>query len=440
MEYTVEEISPVKRKVNVEVAADEVNASISATIALYRRDVDIKGFRKGKVPAQLIETRYGKKLYSEATQDLINYHINTILNEMEVTPIGRLDMAPKGSEILEKGKPFAYSFAFEVMPSFDLPEYKGLKVEEEEVVIKEEEVDRVIERMRDNAAKLVRVDEIRTAQDGDVVMIDFEGSKDGKPLEGIKAENFELLLGEGSALKAFEDIVKKLKAGEKGSGTVVFPADFLNKELAGQEVEMKVNLHSIKKKDLPEVNDAFAANIGGYKTVQELRDMIHKSYATSSKNLHKSAAQKKLLDELKDQVTFDLPPVLVEAHIDQKIHTMREKMEQQGKSMESVGKTPEELRAQFREDAEDIVKAEIFLMAVAEDAELEVQPQEVDLMLQKMAMQSGQDFNALKDYYEQNNLMVPLRDRALQDKAMDLIYDQAEVTIVPAAEHSSADV
>lgn len=440
MEYTVEEISPVKRKVNVEVSADEVNASISATVALYRRDVDIKGFRKGKVPAQLIETRYGKKLYSEATQDLLNYHINTILNEMEVTPIGRLDMAPKGSEVLEKGKPFSYAFSFEVMPSFDLPEYKGLKVEEEEVNIKAEEVDQVIERMRDNAAKLVRVEEIRTAQDGDVVMIDFEGSKDGKPLEGIKAENFELLLGEGSALEAFENIVKSLKAGEKGSGTVVFPEDFLNKELAGQEVEMTVNLHSIKKKDLPEVDDAFAANIGGYKTVQELRDMITKSYESSRKNLHKSAAQKKLLDDLKAKVEFALPPVLVEAHIDQKIHNMREKMEQQGKSMESVGKTPEELRAQFREECEDIVKAEIFLMAVAQDEELEVQPQEVDLMLQKMAMQSGQDFNALKDYYEQNNLMVPLRDRALQDKAMDLIYDHAEVTMVPAAEASSDDV
>jgi len=439
MEYTVEEISPVKRKVNVEVPADEVNASISATIALYRRDVDIKGFRKGKVPAQLIETRYGKKLYSEATQDLLNYHINTILNEMEVTPLGRLDMDPKGSEMLEKGQPFSYAFSFEVMPSFDLPEYKGLKVEEEEVDIKSEEVDQVIERMRDNAAKLVRVSEVRTAQDGDVVMIDFEGSKDGKPLEGIKAENFELLLGEGSALEAFEDIVKSLKAGEKGNGTVVFPEDFLNKELAGQEVEMKVNLHSIKKKDLPEINDAFAANIGGYKTVQELRDMITKSYESSRKNLHKSAAQKKLLDDLKAQVEFALPPVLVEAHIDQKIQNMIQKMEQQGKSMESLGKKPEELRAQFREECEDIVKAEIFLMAVAEDEELDVQPQEVDLMLQKMAMQSGQDFNALKDYYEQNNLMVPLRDRALQDKAMDLIYDQAEVTMVPAAENTSDD-
>ncbi len=439
MEYTVEEVSPVKRTVNVVVPEDEVNASLQATIALYRRDVEIKGFRKGKVPSKIIEGRYGEKLYSEATQDLLNYHINTILSEMEVTPLGRLDMNPKGSELLEKGKGYEYSFSFEVVPSFDLPEYKGLAVEEEEVVIKPEEVDQVLERMRENSATLTRVDESRTAQDGDVVMIDFQGYKDGEPIETVKAESFELRVGEGSALESFESIVKELKAGEEGSGTVVFPEDFLNEDLAGQEVEMKVTLHAIKTKKLPELNDDFASHAGGCSTMDELRKMITQSYEHSRKNLNKSAAQKKLLDELKNQVEFDLPPVLVDAHIDQKVQTLRQRTEQQGKSLESLGKSPEELREQFREECEDIVKSEIFLMAVAEEQEINVQPQEVDFLLQKMAMQSGQDFNALKDHYEQNNLMVPLRDRVLQDKAMDLIYENAEVTMVPAPDAPAAE-
>jgi trigger factor len=193
-------------------------------------------------------------------------------------------------------------------------------------------------------------------------------------------------------------------------------------------------VHAIKIKKLPELNDDFANHAGGCSTMEDLRNMITTSYERSRKDLHKSEAQKKLLDELKDQVEFDLPPVLVEAHIDQKVDTLRQRTEQRGKSLESLGKTPEELREQFREEAEDIVKSEIFLMAVAEEEEIKVQPQEVDFMLQKMAMQTGQDFNALKDYYEQNNLMVPLRDRVLQDKAMDLIYDNAEVTMVPASE------
>ncbi len=439
MEYTVEEVSPVKRTVNVVVPQEEVNASIQATIALYRRDVEIKGFRKGKVPAKIIEGRYGDKVYSEATQDLLNYHINTILNEMDVTPLGRLDMNPKGSELLEKGKDYAYSFSFEVLPSFDLPEYKGLAVEEEEVVIKPDEVDQVLERMRENAATLTRVEEVRTAQDGDVVMIDFEGYKDGEPLDNVKAESFELLLGEGSALESFEAIIKKLKAGEEGSGIVVFPEDFLNKELAGQEVEMRVTLHAIKTRKLPELNDDFAGHAGGCSTMEQLRDMITRSYERSRKDLNKSAAQKKLLDELKDQVTFELPPVLVEAHIDQKVETLRQRTEQQGKSLESLGKSPQELREQFREESEAIVKSEIFLMAVAEEQEINVQPQEVDFLLQKMAMQTGQDFNALKDYYEQNNLMLPLRDRVLQDKAMDLIYEHAQVTMVPPQEAPAAE-
>jgi trigger factor len=129
----------------------------------------------------------------------------------------------------------------------------------------------------------------------------------------------------------------------------------------------------------------------------------------------------------------------VEAHIDQKVENLRQRTEQQGKSLESLGKTPEELREQFRAECEDIVKSEIFLMAVAEEEEIKVDPQEVDFMLQKMAMQTGQDFNALKDYYEQNNLMVPLRDRVLQDKAMDLIYEHAQVTMVPAETTAEAE-
>jgi trigger factor len=288
--------------------------------------------------------------------------------------------------------------------------------------------------MRENSATLSRVEEHRTVQDGDVAMIDFQGYKDGEPIESVKAESFELRVGEGSALESFESIVKKLKAGEEGSGPVVFPEDFLNEDLAGQEIEMKVTVHAIKIKKLPELNDDFANHAGGCSTMEDLRNMITTSYERSRKDLHKSEAQKKLLDELKDQVEFDLPPVLVEAHIDQKVDTLRQRTEQRGKSLESLGKTPEELREQFREEAEDIVKSEIFLMAVAEEEEIKVQPQEVDFMLQKMAMQTGQDFNALKDYYEQNNLMVPLRDRVLQDKAMDLIYDNAEVTMVPASE------
>ncbi|SDN99832.1 trigger factor [Desulfonauticus submarinus] len=442
MEYQVEQVSPVKRKINVQVPKEEVEAALSATIALYRRDVDLKGFRKGKVPASVIENRFRKQIYNEAQTDLINLHINEILNELKITPISRIDV--DASE-LKKGEEYSYSFSFEVAPEFELPEYRGLEVEEEEVVVKEEEVEAVIERLRNRMAEFVVVEENRNPQPGDAVVIDFKAFDGEEPIEGIAASNFQLVLGEGQALEDFEKIIYGLKAGESGSGDVKLPDDFINKDLAGKTIKMEVTLHAVKEKKLPALDDGFARKVGNFKNLKELRDSIFKSYEATRKELSKSVAQKKLLDDLKSKVEFDLPPSLVEFHLEQKIKEYIDKLERQGKNLESTGKTIEDLKKEFREEAEEITKSEIFLLAVAQQEGLKVDYSEVDAELQKIATYSGQSFEAIKEFYEKNNLLVALKDKILADKAMELIYSEAKVKKVPPqdkeqeADESSTD-
>ena len=428
MEYKVEELSSVKRKVNVQVPVEEVNAAIAATVALYRKDADIKGFRKGKVPSSIIEGRFKKQIYNEATTDLINLHINEILSEMKLAPLSRIDVDAKE---LVKGQEFNYSFSFEVAPEFELPEYKGLEVEEEEVEVKKEEVEAVIERLRERLAEFIVIEEDRHPEAGDAVVIDFEAFKDGKPIEGVKAQNFQMTLGEGNALPEFEEIVMGLKPGQSGEGEVVLPEDFINKELAGQKVLMKVHLHTIKERKLPDIDDELAQKAGGYESIEKLREAIEKSYMATRKELTRSVAQKKLLDELKAKVDFELPESLVQSHVEQKIAQLKDKLERQGKNFESLGKTLEELQEEFRPEAEEIVKSQIFLLAVAQKEGLTVQPQELDVELQKIAYTTGQDFAALKNFYEQNNLMIALKDKVLADKAMNLIYENARIKLVP---------
>ena len=435
MEYKIEELSAVKKQVNVTVPAEEVNASIGATIAIYRKDADIKGFRKGKVPGSIIESKFRKQIYGEATNDLVNYHINDILNQAGIAPLNRIDVDAKE---LVKDEEFTYSFSFEVAPAIELPEYTGLAVEEEEAVMAGNEVDDVIQRIRENAAKLVIVEDVRKAQDGDVAVIDFEASQDGEPVEGIAAQNFELPLGQGGALVDFEALIKELAPGESGEKEITFPEDFLNETLAGKTVLMKASLHALKTKKLPEIDNDLAQLAGGYDTVEQMREMIEKSYLESRRNLTRSDAQKKLLDGLKADIEFELPPSMVESNIDQMMQDFVSKLEQQGKSVASLGKTPEEMREEYRPRAEDIVKSQLFLLAVADKEEIEVTPQEVDLVLQKMAASSGYDFNAIKDYYEQHNLMIPLRDKVRADKAMDFIYEKAEVTLVAPKSEEAA--
>jgi trigger factor len=430
MEYKVEELSPVNRKVTVDVSVEEVHAALTATVALYRKGADIKGFRKGKVPSSVVEAKFRKQIYGEATTDLINYHINEILGEIKLSPLSRIDVDAKE---MEREENFSYSFSFEIAPTFDLPEYKGLAVEEEDVVVDPQQVEDVIARIRQNMAKTVIIKEERPVVSGDIAVIDFQAFQDGVVMEGVAANKFELPLGEGNSLPEFEDIVIGMTPGDTKESELTFPADFINDKLAGQTVSMQITLHAIKVRNLPDVDDDFAELAGGYSSVQDLKDAIEKSYISTRKQLVKGDAQKKLLDGIKAEVSFELPQSIVEEQIDKQIVELQGKMERQGKSLDSLGKAPAELREDLRPLAEDVVKSSLVLLAIASAENLTVDPQEVDLVLQKLAASTGQDFHSIKDYYEQHNLMIPLKDRVLADKAMELIYDNATVTTVPPA-------
>jgi trigger factor len=425
MEYNIEEISPVKRKVTVTVPAEEVDASIMATTALYRADVEVKGFRKGKAPSDVIEAKYGKRIYDEATQDLINMHINEIMGESKILPMGGLDV---DADRMKKGQDFVYSITFEVAPPIELPDYKGVFVQVERAEVNQDEVDQVLERIRGNMAEMVTVEESRKPVDGDVVTVSFAALGD-EEFEGVKADNFQLTLGEGQALPEFEEIVKTLKPGEKGEKRIDFPKDFINEKLAGRTADMRVHLESIQEKRLPEIDDELAKK-AGLDNLEALRETITNSYRESRESLNKSAAQKRMLDRLMEGIEISLPQSLVDQNIDYLISDLRQRLERRGRSLESLGLAQDELREEQRPAAEDLAGSQLFLLAVASQEGLTVDPGEVEAVLRESARRSGQDFEQLRQYYEQSGMMVQLKDRLLADKAMELIWSAAEVTEV----------
>ncbi len=436
MEYTVTQISPVKTQVSVTVPAEEANAALATAVALYRSKADIKGFRKGKVPASLIESRFKKEIVAEATTDLINVHINEIMGELSLSPLSGLDV---GDAVLARDEPLAYTFAFEHAPAFDLPDYKGQAIEEEEVVIGDAEIDAVVERVRKNLAEVTPISENRQPADGDVVSVTFEAFENGEPVPGVRAENFQLTLGEGQALPDFEALVKSVTVGQEGAAEMTFPADFINTELAGRTVTMKVTVHVIKERKLPPVDDELAKKAGNFENLDKMREAITMSYKHSREELHRSAAQKKLLDNLLAQVDFPLPPKVVEQQVAQMADEFVSQLERRGKSLESTGKTRADLVTDMTPRAEELVKAQIFLTAVAGKEELAVTPQEMDAFFYRLSSQVSQDVILLKRYYEDNGLMVMVRDKLLADKAADFIYANAMVTKVPPAAAPEGD-
>ncbi len=428
MEYVIEDLSPIKKKINVTLDAAEVDAAIAAAVAMYRTSVQLDGYRKGKVPATLVEKRFQEQIYREAKQDLINVHINEVMQEGGFTPVSGIEL--EGGD-LTRGEALSYSFSFEVLPDFELPKYEGLEVELEKTVVEPSEVQEVIDRIRRDKSTLHPVEGKEPPKDGQVAVVSFEAFENGEPVEGIKAQNFELTLGEKQALEGFEELVKTIPFGGEGEGDVSFPADFINTELAGKTLRMKVTVHSVKERRLPELNDDLAKSMG-VEGVDKLRENIEQSYRNSRDGLHRAAAQKKMLDGLLKMVDFPLPESMVDLSVKNLLADMQGRLERQGKNIASLGKTYEELRAQVLPEAENITRAQVFLLRVAGREKLEVQDQEVDTYLYRSALRSGEDFHALKDAYVKSGMIFNLRDRLLADKGMEAMYAKAAIKEVEA--------
>ncbi len=428
MEYSIENISPTRTKVLITVPTEEVEASIMATAAMYRTSVQLDGFRKGKAPLSVIESRFKDKIYQEAKQDLVNVHINDVLGELKATPLSGIDF--DGNDFV-RGEPYAYSISFEVLPTFEVPSYEGMEVEQEKAEENEAEVEEVLGRIRRNAAKLEPAEGMGPAVDGQVAELDFSAYKDGQPMEGISAQNFQLSVGEKQALEEFENLVKTAPIGQETEGEVTFPEDFIAKDVAGQTVTMKVRVHAIKDRVLPEVNDEFAKGLG-FESADKLSDAIRQSSVKSRENLYKASAQKDLLDRLLKMADFPLPDATVDVCMKSLMVDMRERLERQGKSLASTGKSMEEIREELRPRAESMARSQVFLLCVAKKENIDASEDEVNQRVMRMASQQGENFRDFKDSLVRSGVIFHIRDSILADKAMDTIYDKANVTMVEA--------
>ncbi|MFP4214245.1 MAG: trigger factor [Desulfohalobiaceae bacterium] len=429
MEYQVQELSPVKKKVQVQVPAEEVNAALEATIAFFRKDLKISGFRKGKVPSSVVESKFKKDIYQQASQDLLNVHFSQVFGELGVEPLSGLEVDEMDQ--MERDQNFNYAFSFEVRPAIELPEYHGLQASQNTVQVTEDMVDNMLLRLQREQSELVLSEEDRQPRDGEVAVINFAAYKDGQPLPGVQSDNLELPLGEGQALQEFEEIVKGLQPGQTGQGEITFPQDFLNQDLAGQAAQVEATLKVIKQRQLPDLDDDFAASLG-FENLQQLRQAVQDRFKNYFESMERSKTQKQLLDQVVSQVEVELPESMVQSQLNRMLEDKKSKLEQQGKSLEAEG-TEQDIKARMEPEAKELVKAHLVLLEVARREDLSVSNQEVEQHLYRLAMESGQDPKDLKDYYEQNNLMYALRDSLLADKAMEAIYEHAQIQEVQAS-------
>ncbi len=422
MKAVVEDISTVKKKLNIEVAPDAVTREMEKAIADTAKKAKIPGFRPGKAPKAIVERHYGDEVRNEVLHRLLTDSYLQALQENNLNPVD----VPQIDNVspLAKGSPLTFTATVEVRPNIELGTYDGIEVKEESLSVSDEEVNQTIDRLRDMYAQL-EVVEGRPLEKNDTAIIDFEGFREGKPIEGAKSADYVLSLGSGSLIPGFEEQLVGMNRGENRKIKVTFPSDYNNKELAGKEAAFTVTLKEIKKKVLPEMNDEFAKDIGNNATVAELQEGIKKDIEARKRDELASAQREAVLAKLVDAHVFDVPPGMVERELQSMAKSQATRMARRGQDVNSFDYS--KFRDENRALAEKRVKGILLLDEIAEKEKIEVTDQEVNSAVAAMARSAGQTVESVKKYYESTEGGLDnLRSSLMREKTLSLLLSRAK--------------
>ncbi len=370
-----------------EVPAEEFDKALDQAFKKVVKDIEIPGFRKGRIPRPIFEKRFGvEALYQDAVDLVLPDAYTKAIDEADIFPI---DQPSIDIEQIEKGKALVFKAEVEVKPDVTLGEYKGLEVEEETVEVTDEDVEKELENLREQYAELV-VKEEGEVEEGDTVVIDFEGFMDGEAFEGGKGENHNLEIGSGQFIPGFEEQLVGKKSGDEVEVEVTFPEEYHAEELAGKEAVFQVKIHEVKAKELPELDDEFAKDVDDeVETLEELKTKKKEQLLEERTTAADNAKREKLIEMASANTTVDIPEVMIENELDRMLTEFEQRLQMQGMTLEMYsqfsGQDEDELKEQMREDAEKRVKTSLTLEAIAEEENLEATEEEVNEEVEKMA-------------------------------------------------------
>jgi trigger factor len=371
----------------VEVSAEKVNEGLTAAFNKVVKTVNVPGFRKGKMPRQMFEKRFGvESLYQDALDILLPEAYGNAIDETGIDPIDRPDI---DIEQMEKGKELIFKATVQVKPEVTLGEYKGLEVEEIDTNVTDEDVAKELETLQNRQAELV-VKEEGTAELGDTVVLDFEGFVDGEAFEGGKAENHSLELGSGSFIPGFEEQLVGLATGESKDVEVSFPEEYHAAELAGKPAVFKVTLHEIKGKELPALDDEFAKDVDDeVETLDALKEKIKTRLEDSKKHEAEHNLRDSLVEKAAANAEVEIPDVMVDSEVNRMLQEFEQRLQMQGMNMELYfqfsGQDENALRGQMKEEAVNRVRVALTLEAIVKAENIEVSDEDVNAELEKMA-------------------------------------------------------
>lgn len=430
MKASLEDISPVKKKLSVEIDAKEVNKKFNSAYGKMRKQTKIPGFRPGKVPRKILESYFGKQVEADVASELVSESFPEAVDETKAFPLG-LPQLEKGP--VKADENFIYSAIIEVRPQFEVKDYLGLEAEKEKVSIGEDEVQRRLEQIREGNGKLESLSEPRPIQEGDFVVVNYQGFEGDQPLEGIKDENFLLNVGKGDFHAKFNEALVGLNKDDKKEIVIDFEEQYFNRNLKGKTVRFDVSIVDVKERTLPELNDEFAKNLGAdFEDLEGLKKQIEENAVIQEENRVTQDLKQRLIGKISEGTEFEVPEALVDAEVEFSIKSFQTNFERSGSSFEKAGIAPEMLKQQLRSPSESRVRERLILGQVAQQDDITLSDDEFTEGLEKLAQGMGQDVETIRKYYEARGEVDFLKEQMLEEKTLNYLVENAKVKEVEA--------
>ena len=422
MSLQVEKLEHSMAKLTIEVAAEDVEKALQAAYLKQRGKLSIPGFRKGKVPRQMIEKMYGPEIfYDEAANHMVPDAYGKAYDECEL----EITSQPEITVVqLEKGKPFIFTAEVAIKPEVTLGEYKGLKVEKTSTRVTQKEVDEEIEKERERNARTIEVTD-RAVADKDMVTMDFEGFVDGEAFEGGKGTDYPLTIGSGTFIPGFEEQLIGAEIEKELDVNVTFPEDYHVENLAGKPAVFKCTVHTIKTKELPDLDDEFASEVSECDTLDEYKDEVKKKIKERKENEAKEKKENQAVEKAVENAQMEIPKPMLDLQVRQMADDFARRMQQQGLSMEQyfqfTGMTAERMMSELEPQAEKRIKTRLVLEAIAEAENIEVSDERLDEELQKMADAYQMEIDKLKEFMGDSEKTQIKADIAVQEAVTLLV-------------------
>ncbi len=426
MSLQLEKLENNMAKLTIEVPAEELEKAIEKAYQKNKGSISIPGFRKGKVPRNMVEKMYGKEVfYEDAANFLIPDAYDNAVKECEEEIVS----SPKIEVTqIEAGKPFIFTAEVALKPEVKLGKYKGVKVEKAEVEVTDEEVAEALDKERENNARTISVED-RAVKDGDMTVIDFEGFVDGVAFEGGKGENYPLTIGSGAFIPGFEEQLIGAELDKDVEVNVTFPEDYHAEDLKGKAAVFKCKVKEIKEKQLPELDDEFASEVSEFDTLAEYKEDIKKNLAEKKETEAKNKKEDAVIEAIINDSEMDIPEAMLETQQRQMVDDFAQRLQMQGLSMEQyfqfTGLNVQMMLDQVKPQAEKRIKSRLVLEAVAAAENFEVSEEDLEKELARMGEMYQMDVEKVKELLDEFQTEQIKKDLMVQ-KAVEFVVENAK--------------